>query len=108
MIYSIAMQLSPARPGTVRATVGHQAHAAFLRAVREADPALAEVLHHPVLSQRPFTVSPLLGVGTAHGGQVTVRREQACTLRLTVLLDDIFLTLDAAKVEQAFSPHAWG
>ncbi|HFD40722.1 MAG TPA: hypothetical protein ENJ31_12845, partial [Anaerolineae bacterium] len=63
MIYSIAIQLSPTRPGTIRATMGHQAHAAFLRAVKEADPALASVLHHPVLNQRPFTVSPLLGVG---------------------------------------------
>jgi len=90
MIYSIAIQLSPTRPGAIRATVGHQAHAAFLRAVREADPALADVLHHPILNQRPFTVSPLLGVEAAHDGEVAVYPEQTYTLRFTVLIDDIF------------------
>jgi len=90
LIYSIAIQLSPTRPGTIRATVGHQAHAAFLRAVRGADPALAEVLHHPRLQQRPFTVSPLLGVGQARDGQVPVRPEETYTLRFTVLMQRIF------------------
>jgi CRISPR-associated endoribonuclease Cas6 len=90
MMYSIAIQLSPTRPGTIRATVGHQAHAAFLRAVKEADPALAEVLHHPVLNQRPFTVSPLLGVGMAHDGEVAVSPERTYTLRFTVLYEPIF------------------
>jgi CRISPR-associated endoribonuclease Cas6 len=89
-IHSLAIHLSPTRPGTIRATVGHQAHAAFLRAVEEADPALADVLHHPVLHQRPFTVSPLLGVEAAHDGQVTVRPEETYTLRFTVLLQPIF------------------
>lgn len=90
LMYSMAIQLSPTRPGTIRATVGHQAHAAFLRAVQEADPALAEVLHHPILNQRPFTVSPLLGVEAAHDGEVAVYPEQTYTLRFTVLIDDIF------------------
>lgn len=90
MIYSIAIQLSPTRPGSIRATMGHQAHAAFLQAVEEADPALAQVLHHPILQQRPFTVSPLLGVPAAHDGQVTVRPEETYTLRFTVLYEPIF------------------
>ena len=90
MIYSIAIQLSPTRPGTLRPTTGHQAHAAFLCAVREADPALAEVLHHPVLQQRPFTVSPLRGVNAAHNQQVAVHPEATYTLRFTVLLEEIF------------------
>jgi CRISPR-associated endoribonuclease Cas6 len=89
-IYSIAIHLSPTRPGTIRATVGHQAHAAFLRAVKEADPALAEVLHHPILNLRPFTVSPLMGVEAARDGQVAVHPEETYVLRFTVLLDDIF------------------
>jgi CRISPR-associated endoribonuclease Cas6 len=90
LIYSMAIQLSPTRAGTIRATMGHQAHAAFLRAVKEADAALAEVLHHPILHQRPFTVSPLMGVESAHDGLVTVHPEETYTLRFTVLLDDIF------------------
>jgi len=90
MVYSIAIQLSPTRAGRIRATVGHQAHAAFLQAVREADKALADVLHHPVLNQRPFTVSPLLGVRPAHDGWVTVLPEETYTLRFTVLFEPIF------------------
>jgi CRISPR-associated endoribonuclease Cas6 len=89
-IHSIAIQLSPTQLGLVRATVGHQAHAAFLRAVREADPALADVLHHPVLNQRPFSVSPLMGVDPAREGQVAVRPEETYTLRFTILLKPIF------------------
>ncbi len=92
MIYSIAIQLSPTRPGTIRATVGHQAHAAFLRAVKEADPALADVLHHPILNQRPFTVSPLMGVEAEQrmNGRVAVEPEETYTLRFTVLYEPIF------------------
>jgi CRISPR-associated endoribonuclease Cas6 len=70
--------------------MGHQAHAAFLRAVKEADSALAEVLHHPILNRRPFTVSPLIGVDGAHDGRVPVEPEETYTLRFTVLYEPIF------------------
>jgi CRISPR-associated endoribonuclease Cas6 len=90
MVYSIAIHLSPVRQDSIRATMGHQAHAAFLHAVQEADPALAEVLHHPVLNQRPFTVSPLMGVEAARDGEVQVRPEQTYILRFTVLYQPIF------------------
>ncbi len=90
MIYSIVIELSPTQLGTIRATMGHQAHAAFLQAVQGADPALADVLHHPVLNQRPFTVSPLMGVDTAHDGEVVVRPEDTYALRFTVLHGPIF------------------
>lgn len=89
-IHSIAIHLSPTRPGTIRATVGHQVHAAFLLAIREADPALAQVLHLPILEQRPFTVSPLMGVDAARDGQVAVHPEQTYVLRFTVLYEPIF------------------
>ena len=89
-IYSVAIQLSPARPGTIRATMGHQAHAAFLRVIEEADPDLAEALHYPVQNQRPFTVSPLMGVDAARGGQVTVHPELTYTLRFTILHEPVF------------------
>lgn len=90
MIYSLAVRLTPTRTATVRATLGHQAHAAFLRTVREADPALAEVLHVPQFQVRPFTVSPLLGVGRARDGMVTVRPDEDYFLRFTVLYEPIF------------------
>jgi len=90
MLYSIVLKLVPTRETTVRATMGHQAHAAFLRTVRQADPALAEVLHMPNLPMRPFTVSPLLGVGRAHDGKVRLSPERDYFLRFTVLYPPIF------------------
>jgi CRISPR-associated endoribonuclease Cas6 len=90
MIHSIAMQLSPTRPGTIRATMGHQAHAAFLRAVKEADPTMADILHHPIRKQRPFTVSPLMGTEAARDGRLRVDPAETYTLRFTILLDEIF------------------
>jgi CRISPR-associated endoribonuclease Cas6 len=90
MIYSLAVRLTPTRTATVRATLGHQAHAAFLRAVREADPALAEVLHAPQFKMRPFTVSPLLGAPRADDGLATVQPDDDYFLRFTVLYEPIF------------------
>lgn len=90
-LYSIVIKLTPTRETTVRATMGHQAHAAFLRTVREADPALAEVLHLPHMPvARPFTVSPLLGVDRARDGQVPLSPERDYFLRFTVLYPPIF------------------
>jgi CRISPR-associated endoribonuclease Cas6 len=90
MIYSLAVHLTSTQTATVRATLGHQAHAAFLRTVREADPALAEVLHTPQFEMRPFTVSPLLGVPRARDGMVTVKPDEDYFLRFTVLYQPIF------------------
>ena len=41
MLYSIVVTLAPMRETTVYATMGHQVQAAFLKTVRESDPALA-------------------------------------------------------------------
>jgi CRISPR-associated endoribonuclease Cas6 len=90
LLYSIVLKLVPTRETTVRATMGHQAHAAFLRTVEESDPALADVLHLPNLPARPFTVSPLLGVGSAHDGQIRLSPDQDYHLRFTVLYPPIF------------------
>jgi len=89
-LYSIVLKLVPTREATVRATMGHQVHAAFLRTVEESDPALAEVLHLPNLPARPFTVSPLQGVGRAQDGQVRLSPERDYFLRFTVLYPPIF------------------
>jgi len=90
MVYSIILKLVPTRAETIRATMGHQAHGAFLRTMREADRALAEVLHLPNLPRRPFTVSPLLGVGRARDGRVRLSPEKDYFLRFTVLYPPIY------------------
>ena len=89
-LYSIALLLTPTRETTVRATIGHQAYAAFLHTIRQADRALAEVLHNAPLPLKPFTVSPLLGVPQAQDGRVTIVPTRTYTLRFTVLYPPIF------------------
>jgi CRISPR-associated endoribonuclease Cas6 len=89
-LHSIVLTLSPARPATVRATMGHQAHAAFLHTVRDADAALAEVLHMPHLPAKPFTVSTLQGADRVNRGQLELSPEETYWLRFTVLYPPIF------------------
>ena len=90
MIYSIVLTLTPTCEVTIGTTMGHQAHAAFLRTMQQADPALAEVLHLPNSPARPFTVSPLLGVSRARDGEVHLSPERDYFLRFTVLYPPIF------------------
>jgi len=104
MLYSIILKLAPTREMTVRATMGHQAHAAFLRTVRESDLALAEVLHLPNPSARPFTVSPLLGVGRARDGEVHLSPARDYFLRFTVLYPPIFEHFMARFLHSAERP----
>ena len=89
-LHAIILKLTPTREATVRATMGHQAHAAFLKTVRESDAALAEVLHMPDMPLRPFTVSPLMNTGDAHNGRIRLSPEQDYLLRFTILYPSIF------------------
>jgi CRISPR-associated endoribonuclease Cas6 len=89
-LYSLVLILAPVREATVSATAGHQAHAAFLKTVQEADAALAEALHAPNMPNRPFTVSPLMGGGQPRDGRVWLSPEQDYFLRFTVLDPHLF------------------
>ena len=89
-LYSIVLRLTPTRRASVRATMGHQAHAAFLRTVEESDPALADVLHMPDMPTRPFTVSMLNGTPPPEGGRLHLSPEETYWLRFTVLYPPIF------------------
>ncbi|HEY89358.1 MAG TPA: CRISPR-associated endoribonuclease Cas6 [Thermoflexia bacterium] len=90
MLYSLILTLVPTRETTIRATMGHQAHAAFLKTVREADPVLAEVLHTPGLPAHPFTVSPLRGATRLNRGELLLSPEETYWLRFTILSPLIF------------------
>ena len=89
-LYSIVLTLVPTREVSVRATMGHQVHAAFLRTVEESDPALAEVLHMPNLPAKPFTVSQLRGASRGRKGEILLSPEETYWLRFTVLYPPIF------------------
>jgi len=90
MLYSIVVTLTPTHETVVRQTMGDQAHAAFLRTVRESDPALAEVLHMPNMPIRPFTVSPLRGTPQPRDGRIRLSPEETYWLRFTALYQPIF------------------
>lgn len=89
-IYSIALQLRPAHEGTLPATMGHQVHSAFLDTIQRVDKALADVLHHPSLPIRPFTVSPLWDLPQARDGRIQVTPARTYPLRFTVLYPPVF------------------
>jgi len=90
MLYSIVVTLTPTHQTTVRQTMGQQAHAAFLRTVRESDPALAEVLHMPAMPIRPFTVSMLQETPPPRDGRLHLSPEETYWLRFTALYQPIF------------------
>ncbi|MGC9399122.1 MAG: CRISPR-associated endoribonuclease Cas6 [Anaerolineae bacterium] len=89
-LHSIVLTLVPTREARMRATMGHQAHAAFLRTVEESDEVLAEVLHTPGLPAKPFTVSALQGAERINRGQLVLSPEETYWLRFTVLYPPIF------------------
>jgi CRISPR-associated endoribonuclease Cas6 len=89
-LYSIVVIVTPMRRASVRATMGHQAHAAFLRTIEDSDPALADVLHMPNMPLRPFTVSPLRGTPRASNGRLHLLPGEEYWLRFTILYPPIF------------------
>ena len=107
LLNSIILKLTPTCEVTIGATMGHQVHAAFLRTMRESDPALAEVLHLPNLPARPFTVSPLRGVGRARDGEVRLSPERDYFLRFTVLYPPIYERFMARFLRPAQSQRRW-
>lgn len=99
-IYSLDIQLRPERPALLPATSGHQAHAAFLEAVRQADAELAALLHAPGRPLRPFTVSPLLGAEVQEGGQIRLTPERTYSLRVTLLEEGLYAELMGRFLEE--------
>ena len=89
-LYSLVLTLTPTAEVTLGATVGHQAHAAFLRTIQQVDPSLSEALHAPAVPVRPFTVSPLLGVSQPRNGSFNLSPGQEYFLRFTLLDSAIY------------------
>ena len=89
MPISTLISLIPETDVTLRPTMGHHAHAAFLAIMRKSDPKLAETLHAQS-AQKPFTVSPLIAKGEQRSGQLHIRAGTDCKLRFTFLEDTLF------------------
>lgn len=107
-LYSTVVKLVAAREGSIPATQGQLAHGAFFAIVKSVDPALADALHAGN-SRKPFTISPLQGVGQAHNGQVRIRRGQEVWLRFTVLGSDLFtIFIHHFLKPSSFQVEGWG
>lgn len=89
MPISTLISLIPETDVTLRPTMGHHAHAAFLSILRETNPKVAEKLHASS-TQKPFTVSPLIADGKRRGDYLHIRAGTDCKLRYTFLDDTLF------------------
>ncbi len=101
MPISTVIHLIPPEDVTLRPTMGHHAHAAFLSLLRMGDPGKAAELH-AASRQKPFTVSPLIGKGERRGNLLRIRAGTQCWLRYTFLDDELFAYFGDAFLTQSF------
>ena len=102
MPISTVIYLIPPEDVTLRPTMGHYAHAAFLSLLRVSNPAKAEEVH-AASSQKPFTVSPLIGKGERRGNFLRIRAGTECWLRYTFLDDELFTHFGNAFLTQSLA-----
>ena len=100
MPISAVIHLIPPEDVTLRPTMGHHAHAAFLSLLRTGNPEKAEEIH-AASGQKPFTVSPLIGKGERCGNFLHIRAGTECWLRFTFLDDTLFAHLGSAFLTQS-------
>ena len=100
MPISTVIYLIPPEDVTLRPTMGHHAHAAFLSLLRTSNPEKAEEIH-ATSAQKPFTVSPLIGKGERRGDFLHIRAGTECWLRFTFLDDELFAHFGNAFLTQS-------
>ena len=100
MPISAVIHLIPPEDVTLRPTMGHHAHAAFLSLLRMSNPEKAEEVH-ATSKQKPFTVSPLIGSGERRGNLLHIRAGTECWLRFTFLNDALFAHFGSAFLTQS-------
>ena len=89
MPISTLISLIPETDVTLRPTMGHHAHAAFLAILRKSDPEIAKTLHAQS-AQKPFTVSPLIAAAKKRDNRLHIKAGTECKLRFTFLDDELF------------------
>ncbi|MCP4425280.1 MAG: CRISPR-associated endoribonuclease Cas6 [Chloroflexi bacterium] len=90
-LYALVIRLIAKKSGTLRATVGHLAHAAFLDILHQVDPAVSQAIHD-INGRKPFTISPLHGYGHGRHGKLHIKSGQEGWLRVTLLDPALFHT----------------
>jgi len=96
---AIVYTVSPTHAASVPANLGRATHAAVLRLIRDADPALAARLHDEE-GVKPLTVSNLSGLGPGRLTRVEPGRPH--TLRVTLL------TPELEAIAASWTPEALG
>ena len=107
MPISTLISLIPETDVTLRPTMGHHAHAAFLAILRKSNPDLAETLHAQS-AQKPFTVSPLIAKAKKHDNRLHIRAGTECKLRFTFLDDKLFTHFGKAFLTLTMPPIRLG
>ena len=107
MPISTQISLIPETDVTLRPTMGHHAHAAFLSILRKSNPEVAEAVHAQA-AQKPFTVSPLIGKMQKRGNICHIRAGTECRLRFTFLDDELFQHFGKAFLTLTMPPIRLG
>lgn len=88
-LYSILLKLVSESGSTLSPTQGHHAYALFLDLLNQSSPRLAAELHKEG-TNKPFTISPLMGRFKRTSGGIAVAAGAECSIRITFLREDIF------------------
>ena len=107
MPISTLISLIPETDVTLRPTMGHHAHAAFLAILRESNPEVAKAVHAPA-AQKPFTVSPLIAKAKNRNNRLYINAGTECKLRLTFLDDTLFQHFGKAFLTLTMPPIRLG
>ncbi len=107
MPISTLISLIPPTDVTLRPTMGHHAHAAFLAILKQSNPEVATAVHAHA-SQKPFTVSPLLGKVKKRGNRLHITAGTECKLRYTFLDDELFQHFGKAFLTPTMPPIRLG
>ena len=107
MPISTQLSLIPETNVTLRPTMGHHAHAAFLSILKKSNPEVAAAVHAHA-AQKPFTVSPLIAKMEKHRNLCHIKAGTECKLRFTFLDDELFQHFGKAFLTLAMPPIRLG
>jgi CRISPR-associated endoribonuclease Cas6 len=102
-LYALIIRLTAKKSGTLPATQGHLAHAAFLDILRQVDTAVSQTIHD-THGRKPFTISPLHGYGHGRKGKLHIRAGQEGWLRVTLLDPALFHTFISHFLQGGIRP----
>ncbi|MBN1920065.1 MAG: CRISPR system precrRNA processing endoribonuclease RAMP protein Cas6 [Anaerolineae bacterium] len=99
MLCAVAIELEALTAGTLLAASGRDVHGLWFHHWQKADSRVADQLHAEPQS-RPFSVSPLLGLGAPHEGRIQVTPGACGWFRVTTLTAALSERLQAAWLPQ--------